>query len=207
MSNLLRTDEIQGDVIHEYDGIEEADNLLPRWWLMTFYGAIVFAFAYWVYFHTLAIGLPPNAQYAKEKELLQDAVVVTEQSLIELAASEDTVAAGQVVFRTNCVSCHSDKGQGKNGPNLTDRYWLHGGSPKDIYKTIAYGVPLKGMIAWKPRLGPRAVGAVTAFVMSIRNTDVAGKAPQGKEWIPPAPDAKQAESGRVDAGTMDAGSK
>ncbi len=208
MSELLRTDEIQGDVIHEYDGIEEADNLLPRWWLMTFYGAIAFAFAYWIYFHTLEIGLAPNAQYAKEKELQLAARVVTEAELIELAQDPKVIQLGQKVFRTNCVSCHSDRGQGKNGPNLTDAYWLHGGSPTDIHKTIAYGVPLKGMIAWIPRLGPKSVGAVTAYVLSIRNTNVAGKAPEGKQWTPSVkPESIVTDAGAMDAGGTDAGDK
>ena len=205
MSQLLRTDEIQGDVIHEYDGIEEADNRLPRWWLMTFYGAIAFSFAYWVYYHTLEISLPLNAQYAKERQESMQMEDVTDEALLELAENPKILSAGRKIFKTHCVSCHADKGQGKNGPNLTDAYWLHGGSPSKIHETIAYGVPLKGMIAWLPRLGPAAVGQATAYLLSIRDTNVAGKAPEGKEWIPPPDGPKQTQKQGKGNAERDAG--
>ena len=56
MSEAKRTDEIQGEILHVYDDIEEADNNLPLWWLLTFYGAIAFGVVYWFYFHEFAIG-------------------------------------------------------------------------------------------------------------------------------------------------------
>jgi cytochrome c oxidase cbb3-type subunit 3 len=180
MSDVKRTDEIQGDILHVYDGIEEADNRLPNWWLLTFYAAMVFAVGYWVYYHTFSVGKLPYAAYQEErKQQLEGGGEVTDEQLAALAADPLTVPEGKRVFDSNCVQCHGERAEGKIGPNLTDEYWLHGAQPTHIYKTVFDGVPDKGMLAWGGQLGPAKVKQVTAYVMSLVNTNVPGKEPQG----------------------------
>lgn len=183
--------ELGPDTGHDYDGIRELDNPLPRWWLFTLYGAVVFSVAYWFYFHTLRAGLLPMAAYqdeirrAQEEQEKMEAALeaqgkgVTEEQLTALSRDPAVVERGAAVFKQNCVACHGDRGQGVVGPNLTDAYWLHGGKARDIYTNISTGVLEKGMPAWKPALGSTRVKEAVAFVLSIRDTNVAGKAPQG----------------------------
>ena len=172
---------------HEYDGIQEFDNRLPNWWLYILYGTIIFAVVYWLYFQTTGAGALPHESYqasmaeAAEKQLEAMAdQPVTEESLNLVSTVPDRVQAGAEVFKTFCVICHLDQGQGSVGPNLTDAYWLHGGSAMDILRVVTEGVPEKGMAAWGGQLGPKRVQDVTAFVLTLRNTNVAGKEPQGE---------------------------
>ncbi len=181
--------EEQDRVIHEVDGIQEYDNKLPNWWLYTLYGAILFAAVYWFHYHVAEFGEGPEAQYKAEMEKvaaeqaakIKAAGAVTPEALAALVKDKTTVEQGKQVFTTTCASCHRNDGGGVVGPNLTDEFWLHGGSPEKVYKTIKDGVADKGMPAWMPVLGPDRTSAVTAYVLSIRGTNVAGgKAPQGE---------------------------
>jgi cytochrome c oxidase cbb3-type subunit 3 len=183
-----RTDEdapTEDKVIHSVDDIEEYDNKLPRWWLFTLYGAILFAVVYWYTYHIGNFAETPLAKY--ESERTQAALAeaksgtVTPEALVALTRDKATVEAGKNVFVTTCAACHRADGGGTVGPNLTDEFWLHGGTPDKIWKTVAEGVPAKGMPAWKPQLGPDRVQAVTAYVLTLRNTNVpGGKPPQGE---------------------------
>lgn len=169
-----------------YDGIEEQDNHLPRWWLLTLFGAIVFSFGYWFYYQHLT-GPGQRAELAADEKMLADlrekaaSANVTDQTLLALAGDATAAARGAEIFKANCVACHEEKGQGKIGPNLTDAYWIHGGKPTQIYKTVTNGVPEKGMLSWGPMLGAAKVQDVTAFVLTLKNTNVAGKEPQGNK--------------------------
>lgn len=175
-------------VIHEVDGIQEYDNRLPNWWLYTFYGAIAFAVVYWYDYHTAGIGELPSVAYKSEvdRELAAQASQIkvgeaTAESLTALAKDPTAVALGRQVFVSTCAACHRADGGGNVGPNLTDEFWLHGGAPEKIFKTIATGVPDKGMPAWQPQLGALKTQAVTAYVLGLRGTNVGGgKAPQGE---------------------------
>jgi cytochrome c oxidase cbb3-type subunit 3 len=90
------------------------------------------------------------------------------------------VADGMALFATHCIPCHGSDGGGKMGPNLTDSAWIHGGSSDRIFAEIMNGTPDKGMVPWGPLLGATRVMTLTAFVLSIKNTNVpGGKAPQG----------------------------
>jgi cytochrome c oxidase cbb3-type subunit 3 len=95
------------------------------------------------------------------------------------------LAAGKAIFIRNCSKCHGDKAEGKEGPNLTDAFWLYGGAPTDLFHTVTTGTK-KGMPDWGPKLGQGAVKQVVAYVLTLRNTNVPGKAPQGTEWVPEA---------------------
>lgn len=183
-SEPLRKDAIQGQIIHVYDGIEEADNALPRWWLITFFGAIVFAIFYWIAYESMPVADYPGVAFTKARlEALNSGGEVTDEDLQALVLDAPMVAAGKATFIRSCSKCHGNKAEGKEGPNLTDAFWLYGGSPSDIYNTISTGTD-KGMAAWGPKLGQGSVKQVAAYVMTLRDTNVAGKAPQGEEYIP-----------------------
>jgi len=187
MSEAKRTDEIQGEILHVYDDIEEADNNLPTWWLLTFYGAVVFGLVYWFYYHEYSIGQLPPETYAAEMAAAEaERSIVTDESLDALAADPGAVTAGQEIFMAQCFACHDAKGQGREGlgPNLTDKYWVHGGAPTDIHATVTNGVAAKGMPPWTPILGEQGVNNVVAYILTIRNTEVPGKGPEGEVWEP-----------------------
>ena len=176
----LDHDPIQGAIIHEYDGIREADNFLPRWWLWTLHGAVVFSLAYWFYFHTAEVGDSPQVKYvaALEARAAQQGTVSPE-FLESLAQNADVLAEGKALYAANCAVCHHETGSGGIGPNLTDAYWLHGGDTASIYHVIAEGISDKGMPAWGATLGPKATQRVTAYVLSLRGKNLPGKEPQG----------------------------
>jgi len=175
-----KVDPIQGEILHEYDGILEADNELPRWWLITFYGTIIFAAAYWFYYEGFAVGRHPIALYADEMAArAAEGGEVTEEMLTTIAGDPAMVADGAHIFETHCVVCHGVRGEGNIGPNLTDSAWINGGEPVQIHTTLTNGISTRGMPAWGATLGRDGVLRVVAFVLSVRDTNVPGRAPEG----------------------------
>ncbi len=171
-------------VVHRYDDILEEDNHLPNWWLFILFGTIVFAFGYWFVYHTMKVLPTPGAEYATDVAAIKKANLaanpMSDEALASLVKDPNSIAEGQKVFVSTCASCHGQNAQGVVGPNLTDQFWIHGAQPTQIAKSVTEGYAEKGMPAWGPILGPDKVRKVTAFVLSIRNTNVAGgKAPQG----------------------------
>ncbi len=175
-------------VIHAYDGIEEYDNDLPNWWLAALFATVVFAFGYWYWCQVFAVAETPRqtlhremqAVYAAEAARMRARGAVTPAMLLAMSRDDATVRQGAGVFAGSCVACHGANGGGGIGPNLTDAAWLHGGAPDRVYRTVTEGVTAKGMPAWGPQLGADRVLAVTAYLMTLRNTNVpGGKAPQG----------------------------
>ncbi len=174
---------------HDFDGIQEFDNHLPNWWLWSFYLACIFSVGYWVSYHIFGFTDLPAGEYAAqmteyrlEKERQAANQPLNEETLQAMATEEVHVEAGRAIFIATCSTCHYDDARGNIGPNLTDKFWLHGGKAMDIYTTISKGYPDKGMVAWEPTLGLIRCMQATAFVLSIKNTNAAnGKAPQGEE--------------------------
>lgn len=177
---------------HTYDGIEELDNNLPPWWLYGFYLTIVIGVAYMGYYHFSDDVLSTQdyyylemeaAEIAKEEFLERQANKIDESNIIALI-DKSSLSAGRGVFKTNCVTCHMEHGggaPGSVGPNLTDEYWLHGGGIKEVFKTIKYGVPAKGMIAWKDQMSPSDMHKVASYILSIQGTNPPNaKEPQGE---------------------------
>lgn len=174
---------------HEYDGIIELDNSLPPWWKALFAACIVFAIAYMAIFHVLGLGELQAEEYETEMAEAKariDAYIASKggalnETNVTYLDDEASLALGKSIYDSNCAACHGAALQGTVGPNLTDAYWLHGGSVGDIFKVIRDGVPAKGMISWKGQLSPTQIQQVTSFIMSQEGTDPENaKEPEGE---------------------------
>jgi len=181
-SNLLLED--------EYDGIKELDNPTPAWFMYLFYATIAFAVCYLLIYHVFNLAPLQYDEYKQEmaqaaianKAYLSKAANRVDENTVKLTTDPVILAEGAGVFKQNCVTCHGEKAEGKVGlgPNLTDDYWLHGGKINEVFKTIKYGVPAKGMLTWENTLSPKQIAAVANYVKSLRGTNPPGaKAPQG----------------------------
>jgi cytochrome c oxidase cbb3-type subunit III len=174
---------------HDYDGIHELDNRMPPWLAFLFQGTIVFAVIYLIIYHLSGIGDLPMAELeketlivdAKKAAFLEKAAAKINENSVTLLADAKTIEEGKAIFTANCVACHAADGGGTVGPNLTDEYWIHGGGIKNIFKTIKYGVPEKGMISWEKQLNPLKMQQVSSYIVSLKGTKPATpKAPQGE---------------------------
>ena len=173
---------------HEYDGIRELDNKLPRWWVWLFWGCNIFAVFYLGYYHVFAKGSLATqgqmaAEYAAEMKigdaLKQIAVSRFESEMATKEPSKDQaiIEAGHQTFLKLCAPCHRPDGGGLVGPNLCDDYWIHGSNFVDNLKTIWNGVPAKGMVTWKGVLKPADIYAVASYIYTLRGTHPANPKP------------------------------
>lgn len=175
---------------HNYDGIRELDNHLPPWWKYLFYITIVFAVIYAFLYH-VSESLPLQAEeyqmelVAAEKQSAErttEAGISIDETNVEVSTDESELANGGKIYARACAVCHAPDGGGGIGPNLVDEYWLHGGTIKDIFKTIKYGVPDKGMISWQSQLSSSDMRDVSSFIFSLKGTTPANpKDPQGEK--------------------------
>lgn len=177
---------------HDFDGIEELDNDLPRWWLGIFWVTIGFAVFYVPYYHWLHPEKLPEAaleaEQARIMALREASSPAADASVDPLVALEKKYAAGdwkagaQASYTTYCLACHAVDGGGGIGPNFTDDYYLHGGQLTDIIKVITDGVPEKGMVPWKGVLKPEQIEGLAFFIRDLRGKTAANpKEPQGKQ--------------------------
>jgi len=194
-ANSFKPMEQEVDILldHDYDGIRELDNRLPPWWLYGFYCCILFAIVYLWRYHVSESAPLSKEEYeismreaAVEQEayLLKAANKVDETNVKQLTDPSD-IEAGKRVFQSICFSCHGKAGEGGQvAPNLTDDYWLHGGNIKDVFKTIKYGWPEKGMKSWKDDYSPLQIEQIASYVKSLHGTNPPNaKAPQGVLYI------------------------
>ena len=178
---------------HEYDGIQEYDNPMPRWWVWTFWGTIVFSVAYALNLGGIGTGRGWLAAYEQDMVAFHQAhpqggPSVDGARLAALVRDPEALALGKATYAANCAACHAADGGGMIGPNLTDGHWLHGGQLPEILRTINDGVLAKGMPGWSKMLRPEQVTAVTAYVASLRGTTPAKpKAPEGTPVAAAAP--------------------
>jgi cytochrome c oxidase cbb3-type subunit 3 len=179
---------------HNYDGIIELDNSLPPWWVYMFYGTIIFAFTYMIYF-TYFDGPTQQMEYdtevaqaiQKKNEFLKKTAALVDETSVLILTDATALAKGKSSYITKCAACHGMNGEGLVGPNLTDDYWIHGGSIKDIFKTIKYGWPEKGMISWESQITPMEMQQISSFIITIKGTNPANpKAPEGIIYVEPA---------------------
>lgn len=174
-------DESSVDIGHSYDGIRELDNTTPPWFTYSFIGTIIFAIVY-LYQFNFSGSIPHQedefAVEMKKAQVLQDSLMklegnkFDENSVTMLGVAD--IEDGRKVYTANCSACHGDKGQGGVGPNLTDDYWLHGGSIKDVFHTIKYGYVEKGMKSWKDDFSPKQIAQLASFVKSLRGSNPPG---------------------------------
>jgi cytochrome c oxidase cbb3-type subunit III len=175
---------------HEYDGIRELDNPLPGWWLATFYATIVFAVLYVGYYH-FGPGLSLKDELANDMAKLEERQRLAkkaspgpdEATLLAIVSDPAQMAIGKAEYIGKCASCHGILGEGSIGPNLTDKFWIHGdGSLVAIHQLVEEGVAEKGMPPWKAMLKPAELNAVVAFAHSLKGANPPNaKPPQGVE--------------------------
>ena len=187
---FTRAAEKEADVLldHDYDGIKELDNALPPWWKWGFYITIVVGAIYLFRYHIVNTGLNPLQEYDKEmvaaaqklENFKRNSKEMFDEKTVTLADAKG-IAEGKKIFAGTCFPCHGANGEGNAvGPNLTDKYWLHGGSLGEVFKTINTGVPDKGMQAWGKTFSPADIRNISSFVLSLQGTNPANaKAPQG----------------------------
>lgn len=145
---------------HEWDGVKELNNPLPRWWVWTFYLCIAVAVVYWVLmpawpgltgYSKGILGYTERGTVAKEMKALNASRGAAMKNLLSVSSVADvendpellqyTLAAGASLFGDNCATCHGSGGQGAPGfPNLNDDDWLWGGTFADIRQTLSFGV-------------------------------------------------------------------
>ncbi len=172
------------DTGHNYDGIRELDNITPPWFKLGFLSTIVFAFTYMYIYHVARSAPLSIEEYeisVKEEEerlaeFLKNQKNSVDENSITMMSSAD-ISEGKTIFDKNCKACHGSLGEGGTGPNLTDDFWIHGGKINDVFKTIRYGVPSKGMIAWKEQLSGLQIGQVTSFVKSLKGSNPPNQKP------------------------------
>ncbi len=191
-----RIDEPTGTefVGHEWDGIEELNTPLPRWWLYTFYATILFAIVYVVLYPAWplldratagTLGWSSRGDLAAEMRAADAAragvVAKIAATPIEALADDPAlmqaaVAGGAAAFKVNCVQCHGAGAAGSPGyPNLNDDDWIWGGTLTEIEYTLTHGIRWDAaaetrsnfMPAFEGSLEPAQVGALTAHVLSL----------------------------------------
>jgi len=193
---------------HNYDGIKELDNTLPPWWVWLFYITIIWAVVHMTYYVFTDWGPSSIEKYEMIKAQAEEDVaaylaskadLVDEKSVVVLN-DEAALDKGKTIFISYCAACHGQLGEGGVGPNMTDNYWIHGGDIKDLFRTVKYGVPEKGMISWKSQLSPVQMQQVSSYILTLVGTNPPNaKEPQGELYEAP----EEAPSEAVDEGTSE----
>lgn len=177
-----RKDTTEETLGHAFDGIEEYDNPLPRWWFMLFVFTIIFALGYLVLYPGLGKfkGVLPGyeegwtgvnqweKEMAKADELYGPLYAkFAAMPVEEVAKDEQALKMGGRLFASNCSVCHGSDAKGAYGfPNLTDHDWLWGGEPETIKATILGGRQA-AMPAWLDVIGEEGIRNVTGYVRTL----------------------------------------
>ncbi|MBT5855183.1 c-type cytochrome [bacterium] len=179
---MSTNDQPQDDKLldHNYDGIQELDNPLPKWWVNLFYITGIFSVFYFGYY---VFGTGPSLEEEFQASMKQDQETqqTATPSAITFTHSDDSITNGKKLFVSKCAACHKASGGGLVGPNLTDNYWITGkGTDQDIFNVISEGVPAKGMIAWKDLVKANEIADLVVYIQSIKGSNPAdGLPPNG----------------------------
>lgn len=177
-----RSDTTDQTVGHVYDGIEEYDNPLPRWWFMLFVGTIIFAVGYLVLYPGMGNwkGILPgyDGGWTSAKQYDREITKADEKygpifakyaalPIEEIAKDEAALKMGGRLFASHCAVCHGSDAKGSHGfPNLTDNDWIWGGEPETIKASILNGRQAV-MPGWEAALGNDGIKNVAGYVRSL----------------------------------------
>ena len=162
---------------HNWDGLEELNNPLPKWWLYLFYITIYFSVAYLVLYpgsgiYDGVLKWSSTKRYNDEVKQFDAKLapvykIYNAMSVIELAQNKKAMRTARRIFMNNCTACHaSDAGGNRGYPNLKDNDWLWGGSPANIKQSITNG-RVGNMPAWEKDIKKEGVNQVAAYVLSL----------------------------------------
>ncbi|TCN29025.1 cytochrome-c oxidase, cbb3-type subunit III [Sinorhizobium americanum] len=204
-------DEISGveTTGHEWDGIRELNNPMPRWWVYTFYATILWGVGYAIAYPSIPmltdatkgmLGFSSRAEVSTELANAKAAQAgslerIASSSLDEIIADPQlqqfAVAGGASAFKVNCAQCHGSGAAGAKGfPNLNDDEWLWGGKPEEIYQTIAHGIRHGGdvetrvseMASFAELLTSEEMRATAAYVLGLSGASASAElAKDGKQ--------------------------
>ena len=199
MADTRDIDEVSGveTTGHEWDGIKELNNPLPRWWLWTFYLTIIWTIGYTILYPAWpgisgatagVLGWSSRGDLAQSMQNAEAAKAtftskIADMEVADIVADPElrtfAVAAGSSAFKVYCVQCHGSGASGGPGyPNLNDDDWLWGGDIDSIHTTIAHGIRyesdddtrLSEMSAFGDILEPDQIRQVSAYVVSLSGT-------------------------------------
>lgn len=178
---------------HSWDGIEEYNNPMPRWWFWMFIMTILFGIGYLVAYPGMGdykgtFNWTSHNQYEREVAAADKTVNAlygkySKMKVEDVAKDKNAMTIGKNLFDTYCIQCHGSDAQGSRGfPNLTDSDWIYGGTPEKIHETITNG-RIGIMMPWGPNLGTEGVRDVANYVMSLSKdrTYDEDRAARGKE--------------------------
>ena len=183
------------DLKEDFDGITELDNPPPPWFMWLFYSTVLFAGVYMVRYAWMKYEPSQTEEYnqayasyqASKKAALGKAEASVDENTVTLQTDKAKLAEGETVFKTKCATCHGPDGGGLagSGANLTDEYWIHGNSVKEVFKTIRYGVLSAGMVAWDGQIPPDKMRSVASYVLSLQGTKPANPQPPKGDKMEP----------------------
>ena len=183
-----------------FDGIEQETGSVPKWWKHTFVWSLVFCPFYFIVYNTGAPGRSMTELYdtalaeSSRKRLAEmGELKPDEKTILQVTAKGSWVKVGKVVFKQQCASCHGVSGEGLVGPNLTDDAYKHVRKVEDIGRVILQGANNNAMPAWQDKLEPNEIVLLTAYVATIRGTNVAGGKPAEGSEIEPWPPVPPSE--------------
>jgi Cytochrome c, mono- and diheme variants len=137
-----------------------------------------------------------DAQEQVNEYLESQALNVDENTVVALTETKD-INTGLNLFNKYCTACHLEGGAGETGPNLTDKYWIHGGDIASIFKTIKHGAA-NGMKSWKEELNPVQMQQVSSYILTLQGTNPPnGLKPQGELYVPEGETAEVADTLQV----------